>query len=395
MRFLLHAIAGLVLTAITGGFALALPAPAPRAAATSVEIAPGERIELKFAPDGALTVLSRGPSPASDTAGMPKVDNSYEQLMQMRIPGHPQADQLTIIFAQTPADGARLIVVNGYGDPVIYQAALMLDRNGVRSLQPTSICPVRAGAGGVESWGQPVVAISLSGFRKADDTHMACNNGSLLSKSAAPASADRFVCVGGKDKGVFSPLTVTLMVDANGAIGFQSATWTLSKPDLMHSPLIGLEYGMEGDHVVDAPAALRVTAAISLTPMPTAATADIVLLVNGVEKTRRPWRMYAQNIATLRSAPEDKRPVGFVGVIPFSPVPAGADDGLHSLLASVGDASGGTIEVRIVGDDGVVLAAATYTMADPPVRDRSLVLAALRQALALAKTPTQCQKLPE
>jgi hypothetical protein len=136
-------------------------------------------------------------------------------------------------------------------------------------------------------------------------------------------------------------------------------------------------------------------AGVSAAAAPAATTADIVLLVNGIEKVRRPWRLYTQNMAALRSAPPGKRPVGIIGVVPFSPVSSSADDGLRLLLAGVGQASAAPLEVRVMGGDGAVLADATYSTTDPQVRDRALVLAALQQALALAKTPTQCQKLSQ
>jgi hypothetical protein len=257
MRLMLHLVVNLAITLLTGGVALAVPAPAPSAPTTSVDIAPGERIELEFAPNGALTVLSREPASAEEAAGVPKLNNDYEQLGQVPVQQHSQAGRLTILLAQSAADGTRLLVTNGYGEPIIYQAALITDRNGTRSVQPTSVCPVRAGGAGIESWSQAVVGLSLSGFEKVDDAHMSCNNGSLMSQSNAGASADRFVCVGGADKGAFSPLTVRLVVDANGAIGFESASWTLSTTDVMHSPLSSFEYAMEGDRVANAPTALR------------------------------------------------------------------------------------------------------------------------------------------
>jgi len=62
------------------------------------------------------------------------------------------------------------------------------------------------------------------------------------------------------------------------------------------------------------------------------------------------------------------------------------------VLAAVGE-PGGSVEVRILGNDGSLIADGSYAISVPLARQKPLVQDALQQALTLAKTPTQCRKL--
>ena len=68
------------------------------------------------------------------------------------------------------------------------------------------------------------------------------------------------------------------------------------------------------------------------------------------------------------------------------------DDGLRALLAAVGQ-DGAELGVRVIGDDGSILGHAEYSAQQTPVHLKSTIDPLLAEALAKAKTPTQCQKL--
>jgi hypothetical protein len=130
---------------------------------------------------------------------------------------------------------------------------------------------------------------------------------------------------------------------------------------------------------------------VSLNPRPKSKTADVVLLYNGAEVVRRPWRMFATNMAAPPPT-SGPAPTGFFGLIPFAPAsdPA-ADQSLRRFLATVGREPG-TLEVRVVGDAGEVFGDANYPVgASTPITDQSQVDAALAKVRAAAKTHTQCQ----
>jgi hypothetical protein len=103
--------------------------------------------------------------------------------------------------------------------------------------------------------------------------------------------------------------------------------------------------------------------------------------------------MYAQNMAALsQNTDPARRPAGFFGVIPFQATNDPSDAGLRRLLGTVGNQPA-TVDVRIVGDDGSVLADGSYDVANAPIHDQALVSAAVQRAQALARTPTQCRKV--
>jgi hypothetical protein len=116
-----------------------------------------------------------------------------------------------------------------------------------------------------------------------------------------------------------------------------------------------------------------------------------VLLFNGQEMVRRPWRMFAQNMGQ-QSPDLAQRPVAFTGIVPTSPELGPVDDGLRKLLATIGHTPG-TLEVKIVGDDASVIADGSYDVSQSPIGDAAVVGAALQQAEAAAKTPTACRKV--
>ncbi|HXV01912.1 MAG TPA: hypothetical protein VG166_15560 [Caulobacteraceae bacterium] len=367
--------------------AIAVPTQGVDVPAKTVVISPGDRIEFTIGPGREPLVTSRGPVNAADSASIGKVDNSTEAVFSGPLEGHPTKERLTAYLLTGP-DGFRLVILNGYQYPIAYEAALVVERNGKRVYEPTSVCPVRAGNGGVESWAEPALGIALTDFHAADPKDLACSGGSLLTVSPPDAGPERFACVGGDTPGKLAPLTVTLVVNSSGAVQRQSATWVLPSRDFAHAPGLVFDFGMMG-RSVSAPSGLSVLAVVSLRPPPKAKRANIVLLLDGTEKARRPWQMYARAMAAPVNP--SKTPTAFVGIVPFYPRDD-EDAGLKTILAAIGR-PGATLEARIIGDDSSILSDGTFPINQPAVRDTMAVNALLDQALILAKTPTRCPKL--
>jgi hypothetical protein len=388
----LLALLALVATICGAHAAQAVPAQSLGEASKAAVIAPGERLEFTIAPNGGAVVAARGQASAAEAAGTPRLDNRSEALIQAPVVSAPPTPGRIVVSLFGGAGGFRLKVVNGYGFPVAYRAFLVFERDGQRSYRPTSVCPVRPGQVGVESWGDPIVGIAVADFHEVDADNMACSDGSLLTVSPSQAPSDRYACVGGETPGRLSPLTISLVVDGGGDVQSEDATWLLSAGDFANKPGIFLDFGMLGREVMPTPAGLRVFAMVGLQPPPKPTTADIVVRLNGVEKARRPWQMYAKALSSPSPPPSGDTPVSFYGVIPFVPRNGVADAGLKDLLSAVGQPKA-VIEAQIVGDDGSVLADASYAVDQPPLRTQAAVDAVLDQALALAKTPAQCRKL--
>jgi hypothetical protein len=358
----------------------------------TVVVSTDERVLLTFDPIKGPREISRGPVSAADKPDTATLSRTEETLQSLPLSGAlPSAGVLAASLWSSQDGGTQLRADNGYDFPVIYRAFLVFERAGQRRYVPTSICPVRPGHVGFESWGDHVVAIAMTGFEAVSPDNMACNDGSVLTTSAEPPKTDAlYSCSGGEVASQLSPLTVALTVDDAGAIHNATATWSLSAGEITKSPVLQFEYPLEGDVPVHWPNGLSILAVAGMDPPPKAMAATIVLSLNGVEKISRPWGMYAKARASIAAAPN--HPVAVYGVIPFFPHAANpADAGLSELLHAVGE-PGGVVAVRIVGDDGAVLAAASYSIDQPAVRSKAAIDAALGEALAKAKTPTQCQK---
>jgi hypothetical protein len=207
---------------------------------------------------------------------------------------------------------------------------------------------------------------------------------------AQPAEPGHYLCSGGDVAGQLAAVKVSVKVDETGAVLGTWATWSLGGGDILHAPAVQFDYPVTDGAPSRWPDGLSVMAVAGLDPPPRAMTARIVLAVHGVEKASRPWGLYAKARAGSGAAP--KNAVGVFGAIPFYPDQANPDDaGLVQLLHATGDPDA-KLGVSIVGDDGAVLATATYGIDQPAVHSRAKIEAALAEALAKAKTPAQCQK---
>ena len=393
-RFGLQVLLALAMLLAPGAGALAQPQVVSELPPKAVVISPGERLVLSaVSPDP--SVQSRGPVPTGDLAAVPNLDNSYETVGQFALKGPlaPVPGSLVLELTSTPKEGARLVAVNGADVAIIYSAVLVFQRGDRRRYVTTSICPVQPGRPGVESWANDVVGIAIVAVHRLRPGDTACNNGSLLSATAASTS-QRYTCSGQeRGDGPLPLFEVTLVVDANGAVSRQTATWALSRGDIFHSPAVGFDYAMEGDHLVSGARSIRVLAGIDLRSKSDAKTADIALRLDGVEVARRPWRMFSERMAAPPTV-QGSAPVGFVGSVPFIPAddPA-AEPALRRMMATIGGHRA-TLEVRVVGDTGVVLANGTYDVGpSTPVNDPVRVSAVLQQAQAAAKTPAQCRAI--
>lgn len=393
-RFGLQVLFALATLLAPGADALAQPQVIAELPPKAVVISPGERLVLS-AVSADPSVQSRGPVPAGDLAAVPKLDNTFEVVRPIAVKGSLASvpGSLVLELTSTAKDGARLVGLNGADVPLVYTAVLVFQRGERRQYVTTSTCPVQPGRAGVESWPSDVAGIAIVGVQRLRPGDTACNNGSLLSVAAA-APSQHYACSGQQPGDGPLPLfEVTLVVDANGAVSQQMAAWTLSRADIFHAPAVAFDYAMEGDHIVSGARSARVMAAIDLHSTSDAKTADIVLHLDGVEVARRPWRMFAQRMATRPTVPGSEA-MGFVGVVPFIPADdSAAEPALRRMLATIGSHRA-TLDVQVVGDTGAVLVEGTYDI-DPstPVNDPPRVSAALQQAQAAARTPTQCRAI--
>lgn len=207
---------------------------------------------------------------------------------------------------------------------------------------------------------------------------------------AEPVPPGHYLCTGGDVAGQLAAVKVSVKVDETGAVLGTWATWSLGGGDILRAPAVQFDYPVTDGAPSRWPDGLNVLAVAGMDPPPKAMTARIVLNVHGVARASRPWGLYASARAGIEGAP--KNAVGVFGAIPFYPGQTNPDDaGLVQVLHATGDPDAKLV-VSIVGDDGAVLAAATYAIDQPAIRSKARIEAALAEALAKAKTPAQCPK---
>ena len=353
-----------------------------------VAIADGERVVLAVGGEGRPTVVSRG---AADALPAPANDTHVETVFQARVPANTAPlDELVASFRSFGARGAALRVENGFAHPIIYDADIITRRGENLVISRTSICPVGPKAVGLESWSGPVTGVIVSNPREpgGDDLHCSGDSGLVAAPSITPN-----VCIGGDRD---APLQVRLYVDpATGERLNAEAAWTLRDPaGGEFAPSLLLVFPMQKALVADRPTLSVVLALVSETTPPAAKTVSIVLVADGREAARRPWQLYAQERAKPSSPPAGAKPTAFFGSVPF---PLRAQDGspdpqLASLYAAIGDGRVKQLEVRIEGDDGTLIAHATFSLSSPAVRNGDMLAAALHDAEARSVAPGHCSK---
>jgi hypothetical protein len=362
-------------------------APAGIPAVPGLRLGDGERVVATLGADGAPVVVSKGAASTDDPILQPPSNDPKVETVQA-LPVGPvtaKAGQLVFSFRAFGRQGAVLKVENGQDRPMIYDATLWRPHDQQLVAEATTVCPVRGKSVGVESWGGPVAALTVSNLRYPPGGDLRCSGDSgLTTQAVAPSN----LCTGASGD---PALDVELRVDpATGQRTDAQALWKLRDEADPAAPQMRLSFPMAGRAVAGHPTALAVLAIALLDPPPTSKTAAVVVLADGVEAARRPWKLYAEDRqAALKSG---QKGVAFVGVVPFALRDGDGrlDPGLEQLLARIGDGRVRQVEVRVEGDDGVLIGHAAYALTPAPVRDEALFAAALRKAEAEGASPGHC-----
>jgi hypothetical protein len=186
---------------------------------------------------------------------------------------------------------------------------------------------------------------------------------------------------------------VKVTVSSTGAVEHIAAVWRLAKSGGMAgAPIALIEYPVDHGVVGHKPEFISVIEVVPFNPPPPTATASILLIADGVEKTRRTWSLFANTMSGINSSAP--APVALVGVIPINPhLPdGGPDTGLASLMEGIGAGSVQSLEFRLVGNMGRTINVQTYDLTDPPVFKPGALELAMRDALAKAAAPTHCAR---
>ena len=208
---------------------------------------------------------------------------------------------------------------------------------------------------------------------------------------AGTAHAERVCTAMAADPSV----SVSLRVSDQGMVQGGEVHWAVPnvRPDL--PSLVHIVYPLAGDRAGAQPLSIITLNTVSGEDIVRSATASIQIVVDGMEAAVRAWDQYAQTVEQLnaRPPPDGVSKASFLGAVDFS---SNYKDGKRDIdssaaLMRIGDGAH-TLEVKLLGHDGVVMEDHVYRlfdMATPAVGDVQMALAA---SLKMAQQePARCQ----
>ena len=190
-------------------------------------------------------------------------------------------------------------------------------------------------------------------------------------------------------------VSVALYVADDGAVEGGEVHWAVPnvRPDL--PSMVHIVYPLSGDHAGARPLQLITLNTVDGSEIVHSPTASIQIVVDGMEMAVRSWDLYAQAVEQLKQSPppEGLAKTSFLGAVPFSPTYEDGKRDIDSSAALMRIASGAhTLEVRLLGQDGLAMQDHTYRLFDMPAPASSDVKSAMEASLRLAKqSPARCQ----
>ena len=209
--------------------------------------------------------------------------------------------------------------------------------------------------------------------------------------AAGGARAERICTSAAPDPAV----TVALRFNEDGKAVGGEVHWALpgEKPD--QPSMVHIVYPLDGDHAASRPTSVIILSAVTGREITRSPTASVQIVVDGMEMAVRAWDLYSEAVEQLqeKTTPDGLQKASFVGAITFTP---SFDDGRRDVdssqaLSRIGKGGANTLQVRLLGQDGMAMQEHTYrlfTMAAPPAQDVQAALAAdLQKARDLQSCP--------
>jgi hypothetical protein len=208
---------------------------------------------------------------------------------------------------------------------------------------------------------------------------------------AGAAHADRVCTAPAADPAV----SVSLHMTDEGMVEGGEVHWAVPnvRPEL--PSMVHIVYPLAGDHAGARPLQVITLNAVTGDDIVRSPTASIQIVVDGMEMAVRAWDLYAKAVAQLNERPpaEGISKASFLGAVPFSSTYQDGKRDTDSSAALMRIANGAhTLEVRLLGQDGMALQEHTYRLFDMPAPPSVDVKAALAASLKMSEqTPASCQ----
>ncbi len=218
----------------------------------------------------------------------------------------------------------------------------------------------------------------------------ACLGGVLAALSVAGAARAERICTA---PAADPAITVSLHVAEDGAVEGGEVHWAVPnvRPDL--PSMVHIVYPLDGDHAGARPQSVITLTAVTGDVIVRSPTASIQIVIAGMDMAVRAWDLYAQAAEQLTANPpaDGVKRASFVGAVPFT---QSFQDGRRDIdsstaLTRIGKGAH-TLEVRMLGQDGMSLQNHVYHLFDMPAPPPREVKAALAAGLQLARDPSHC-----
>jgi hypothetical protein len=208
---------------------------------------------------------------------------------------------------------------------------------------------------------------------------------------AGAAHAERVCTAPAADPAV----SVSLHVTDEGMVEGGEVHWAVPNVRADQPSMVHIVYPLAGDRAGSRPLSIITLNAVTGDDIVRSSTASIEIVVDGMEQAVRAWDLYAQAVMQLNERPpaEGISKASFLGAVPFSPTyqDGKRDTDSSAALMHIGNGAH-TLEVRLLGQDGLVLQDHTYRLFDMPAPPPGEVRMALAASLKMSQqAPASCQ----
>jgi hypothetical protein len=221
--------------------------------------------------------------------------------------------------------------------------------------------------------------------------HALCVLTVLGGLAAAGAARAEHVCTSAAPD---PSVTVALRVGDDGRALGGEVHWAVPSERSDQPSMVHIVYPLDGDHAAPRPNSVITLNAVTGKEITRSPTASVQIVVDGMEMAVRAWDLYGQAVEQLseRSTPDGLQKASFVGAVSFTPI---FDDGRRDVdsshaLSRIGQGAA-TLQVRLLGQDGLALQEHTYSLFDMKAPAAKDVQAALSADLQKARDLSSCQ----
>lgn len=201
---------------------------------------------------------------------------------------------------------------------------------------------------------------------------------------AGAAHAEKICTASAPDPAV----TVSLHVTDDGKVEDGEVHWAVPNERSDMPSMVHIVYPLSGDRAGARPFQVITLNAVTGDEIVRSPTASIEIVIDGMEMAVRSWDLYAEAVEQLTRRPPAQgiSTASFLGAVPFSSTYQDGKRDVDSSAALMKIADGAhTLQVRLLGQDGMAMQEHTYALFNMPVPASSDVKSALEASQKMAK----------